>query len=369
MTIGEEFLVLIIDDNKKSACILSEFLIDEGYSTQLVHSGAKAITSCEHCPPDLVILEIHLPDMDGFELFQQIKKISSMTDVPVIFLTAMSELADKVKAFKMGAADFITKPYHFEEVKARIRTQRELLSAQRRLAHQNENLEKIVNKRTRKLVKSMKERQLLLNEVHHRVFNNLQVIQSLLVIHKNLFPEKSDNDIIRDFSNHISIISEIHKFLYESDNFMEIEFQPLIHLMEDIFNQDGRGQKGAKHFSVRDAAKININLAIPLGSAIYELLNACCIYNTCEDVLREIRIDFSYSEDTGYLLEITDNGRGIETYINYDDMDDSHRIMLDVFLNQLKGDFAYNYTQGTRFKIQFPDLVLKTFHSIDEILG
>jgi signal transduction histidine kinase len=105
-------------------------------------------------PPDLILLDINMPEMNGYEVCERLKSTDKLSDIPVIFLSALNETRDKVKAFRSGAADYVSKPFRLEEVHARVETHLKLHQLQRTLKHQNERLEEAVATRTRELAEA-----------------------------------------------------------------------------------------------------------------------------------------------------------------------------------------------------------------------
>jgi len=143
--------MLIVDDAPASLELLTSILREHGYEPRPVLSGRLALMAVQAEPPDLILLDIKMPDMDGFEVFERLKADDGIKDIPVIFITGLTEIADKVKAFSMGAADYITKPFQAEEIESRVRTQLRIRSMQLRLSDRNADLERLVAERTREL--------------------------------------------------------------------------------------------------------------------------------------------------------------------------------------------------------------------------
>ncbi|MDD9939901.1 MAG: response regulator [Myxococcales bacterium] len=135
------FTLLIADDNPENLRVLSAMLQPEGYTVRVAPDGNRAIASMEALTPDLALLDIHMPELDGFGTFEQMKKSDTLSEVPVIFLTALNEAFHKVKAFDMGAADYICKPFEAQEVLARVALQLRLLEMRRDLKERNQSLE------------------------------------------------------------------------------------------------------------------------------------------------------------------------------------------------------------------------------------
>jgi PAS domain S-box-containing protein len=114
--------ILIVDDQPASLHRLAGILNGQGYETRLIPNGKLALAGIEANPPDLILLDIGLAGIDSYEVCKRLKAGSNTRDIPVIFITASDKIFDKAKAFAVGATDYITKPYQFEEVSARVQT-------------------------------------------------------------------------------------------------------------------------------------------------------------------------------------------------------------------------------------------------------
>ncbi len=143
--------VLIVDDNPTNLFILSKLLICEGYEVIESSNGLEAIALAQSRQPALILLDIMMPRMDGYEVCKQLQSASATSHIPIVFLSALDAPFDKVKAFRSGAADYVTKPFQAEEVMARVRLQIELRLARQRQAQINVELEQRVQERTQLL--------------------------------------------------------------------------------------------------------------------------------------------------------------------------------------------------------------------------
>ncbi len=115
--------ILVVDDTVENLRLLVGILGDRGYDTRPVTNGAEALQAAAHDPPDLVLLDVTMPGMNGFEVCAKLKAAPASRAIPVIFLTALTDVQDKLAGFEAGGVDFITKPFHVEEVVARVETQ------------------------------------------------------------------------------------------------------------------------------------------------------------------------------------------------------------------------------------------------------
>lgn len=125
--------ILVVDDTLVNLRILTEMLAAQGYKVRPVTSGAQALQAADAAPPDLILLDINMPGMTGYEVCQQLKQNPVTRDVPVIFMSARDEVLDKIRAFEVGGVDYITKPFHLEELLARVATHVSLRALQRQL--------------------------------------------------------------------------------------------------------------------------------------------------------------------------------------------------------------------------------------------
>lgn len=140
---GSAASILIVDDTAENLRLLTGMLGEQGFDVRPVTSGLQALRAAELEPPDLILLDITMPEMDGYQVCAKLKESSTLGDVPVIFLTALGDTADKVKAFAAGGVDYITKPFQFEEVLARSKAQIYLRRTRQELAHQYERLRRL----------------------------------------------------------------------------------------------------------------------------------------------------------------------------------------------------------------------------------
>jgi len=129
--------VLVVEDTPASLKLLTDLLRGEGYVVRQALDGEVALWSARSRPPELVLLDVRMPGLDGFEVCHRLKQLEGMADVPVIFLSAQHDTEDKLRGFRSGAVDFIGKPYQAEEVLARTGTHIKLARTQRALAHAN----------------------------------------------------------------------------------------------------------------------------------------------------------------------------------------------------------------------------------------
>lgn len=148
-------IILIVDDTPDNVRLLSTILTEEGYQVRKALNGKRALATVQEFPPNLILLDVMMPEMNGYEVCAQLKDSPKTSSIPVIFLSALDDVVNKVKAFDVGAVDYITKPFQDKEVLARVANQLTIQSQQKLLQEQTKQLEELVER----LQNEIKERQ------------------------------------------------------------------------------------------------------------------------------------------------------------------------------------------------------------------
>lgn len=143
--------IMIVDDEPANLKLLEDMLAQQGHEVRSLPLGRLALAAALQDPPDLMLLDVNMPEMNGYEVCERFKAAPELADIPIIFLSALSETQDRVRAFQSGAADYVSKPFQFEEVHARVETHLNLHNLRRELKLQNEQLEQTVAARTAEL--------------------------------------------------------------------------------------------------------------------------------------------------------------------------------------------------------------------------
>jgi signal transduction histidine kinase len=134
--------ILVVDDTVANLRLLVNLLVERGYKVRPASNGMMALSAAQTEPPDLILLDILMPNMNGYEVCQQLKADEITREIPVIFISAVSEVLDKVKAFSSGGVDYVTKPFQVEEVLVRVETHLAIRNLQKSLEEKNQELER-----------------------------------------------------------------------------------------------------------------------------------------------------------------------------------------------------------------------------------
>lgn len=149
--------ILIVDDNETNLKVLNLILAKAEYDIHTTHSPESVIDRLEIFFPDLILLDINMPKISGYDLCKEIKSIDKFKDIPIIFISALTDSEDIVKGFKMGAVDYVIKPFKSEEIKARVSTHLEIKKLQEELRNQNAALEQRVKEQVEKITQTQME--------------------------------------------------------------------------------------------------------------------------------------------------------------------------------------------------------------------
>lgn len=235
----EKSRVLIVDDNPDNLMVAASALAEQGFSLMLARSGAEALAAADRFMPDTILLDVVMPELDGFETCRRLKNNAQCRDIPVIFLTARSEQEDVLEGFKAGGDDFISKPFNKEELLHRVDVHIQRFRLQQQLQKRNETLrEEIELRRKRELQLSISERARVAMRIaagisHH--FNNM--FQTVLGYSELIeAAAKPESEIVRQVRRIVAatqktrqVVNQLSNYLGNSNN------EPSEIHLEDVF--------------------------------------------------------------------------------------------------------------------------------------
>lgn len=208
--------ILIVDDVSANLVILSEMVKSAGYIPRPVISVKQALAAINQRPPQLILLDITMPEIDGFELCSMLKADSKTRDIPIIFISALDSVEDKVKGFKLGAVDYIAKPFEKEEVTLRLNTHLKIYKMQQELETYNKKLHKMVNTQIQQVADEQKNILYALASMLETRYNEREGHIGMIGANCRLFSmslqfsPKFDKEITSGFIESIEAASQLH---------------------------------------------------------------------------------------------------------------------------------------------------------------
>ncbi|MDB9314420.1 adenylate/guanylate cyclase domain-containing protein [Spirulina sp. CS-785/01] len=223
---GEEFIagnILLVDDVPNNLRVLSTLLTQKGYKVRSVISGEMALKAAQSAPPDLILLDISMPRMDGYEVCRRLKQDDRTRDIPVIFISALTDVLDKVKAFAVGGVDYIPKPFQFAEVLVRVENQLRL-----------RNLQNMLKERNTQLLQEIQDRTHIEEELRQQKARSEQLLLNILPepIAKRL--QEAESTIADNFDNVTVLFADLVNFTQLSTEISSIE---LVEILNTIFSE------------------------------------------------------------------------------------------------------------------------------------
>jgi light-regulated signal transduction histidine kinase (bacteriophytochrome) len=318
--VSERPTILIVDDTPDNLRLLSAMLSDRGYEVRKAINGRMALIAVEAAHPDLILLDIMMPEMDGYEVCTQLKSSPKTEEIPVIFLSALNEINDKVKAFTVGGADYISKPFHEREVLIRVENRLMLRRLQKQLSEQNTKLleqNEQLNQLNAELERSNQELEQFAYVVSHDLQSPLQSIIGFVDLLAYKYKNKLDE--------------KANRYIY----FIEDGAKRMQQLIQGLLAYSRVGRKGGEFEPVDckaivEGVKHNLSASIaasqaevichPLPEAIADPLQLSQVFqNLIGNAIKFCRpeeppkVEISAErKDNQWLFKVSDNGIGIE---------------------------------------------------------
>ena len=398
--------ILIVDDNSLNLDLLCRILDRANFNTMTATDGTEAIAAIEHSLPKLILLDVMMPKLDGFETCKILRDNPLTRNIPIIFMTALTDLDKKIKAFKLGGNDYITKPFHKAELLVRVESQLRVLDLNQILAKQNDLLQQEIHRKyeaeislldsnerlqeanqslqleienrkamglrlqaeivdrkkaEKRVRQSLQEKDLLLKEIHHRVKNNLFIVSSLLESQADYIKEPQVLKILDNSQNRIMSMALIHEQLHSSveqhnnNSLCKIDFQLYLttlteHLIDSIFAKQIELQADIQQ------VYLNIETAQPCGLIVNELVSNAIEHAFPNTNTGVIVLSFTQDYLGNNTLVLKDNGIGFPADKDFFQTESLGLELVTTLVEQLEGTIVVNSDRGTEITISFREL-------------
>jgi signal transduction histidine kinase len=304
--------ILIVDDTPDNLRLLSAVLTDQGYDVRSVMNGSTALMGVQAQSPDLILLDINMPGMNGYEVCQRLKANPSTQDIPVIFISALNEVFDKVKAFAVGGVDYITKPFQVEEVFARVEHQVTIRSLQAQLLRALEQ-ERALNQRIEEMA-TVEERNRIARDIHDSLGHALVALNIQIETALTLWQDNPDT---------------AYEFLREAKQLGSNALQAVRESVSDMRADPLQGQLLEKaiatltqefHRTTGILPECQLDLSQPLSNSVNTVVYRIVqegLTNICKHAAATaVQIQIQTNPAVGLLLRIQDNGKGFRVDAN-----------------------------------------------------
>jgi two-component sensor histidine kinase len=327
--------ILVVDDEAYIATMLEEYLTSMGYDVVgKASSGQKSVEMSRKLRPELVLMDIVMPGMlDGIDASQIIKK---ELDIPIVFLTAYADDKFIERAKNIEPLGYIVKPFQKRELKAVIEVA-------------------LVKKATEdKLTASLKEKEVLLKEIHHRVKNNMQVISSMLSLQSQHITDKASLAMFQESQNRIRAMALIHEKLYTSEDLAHIDIASYIHSLTHqlITTYHTLASRVNMDIAITNIF-LTITTAIPCGLIINELVSNALKHAFPHQQKGTITVSMTPSNTDSLILTVSDTGIGFPEGIDFRNTTTLGMQLVVSLVEQLEGTITLDRNEGTRFRIEF----------------
>lgn len=356
--------ILIVDDQPTNLEVLYSILNQANWIVRIEVEGNQALQQIQQNPPDLILLDVMLPGLDGFNICQTLKADPKTEAIPVIFITALNDTSDKLKGFSLGAVDYITKPFQQEEVLARVQLHVQLRQMTQLLHAKNthlqlltEDLEQRVQERTMALQRSLQEKELLLKEIHHRVKNNLLVVSSLLGLQAEHLDDPKALQGVEDLQNRVYSMALVHEKLYKSDNLASVNLgeylEELVNYLCESFDASMRDIEVVVSLQ---PILVNIETITPCGLIVSELISNIFKHAFPNHAGGKIWVSAKQDTAQNIMMTVQDNGIGLPETFNIQETDSLGLDLVCLLTEQLQGEIHHYQDNGTKFEITFAEL-------------
>jgi two-component sensor histidine kinase len=353
---SEAVNILLVDDDLRNLDALEAILECPDYRLFRARSANEALLTLLSEEFAVIILDIRMPDVNGLELAQLIKQRKKSQHVPIIFLTAYyQEDKDVLEGYGAGAVDYLSKPVNPLILKSKVEVFVDLFRKTGRLAAMNRAMETEIEQRVAQLEASLREKEILLKEIHHRVKNNLQIISSLLSLQAQKIQEPHVQALFRQARDRVRSMALVHENLYQSPDLGRAELAEYARaLMQSLFEAYADAAANIRLRLELEPVHLPVDVAIPCGLILNELATNALKHAFHGRSKGEITVMLQAGHDRMIRLTVQDDGTGLPPGLDWRSGGALGLRLVNMLTEQLNGTLEVHNRNGTTFQLTLP---------------
>lgn len=352
---NEAVNILLVDDDPRNLDVLESILSTPEYRLFRARTADEALLALIREEFAVIVLDVRMPDISGYDLAQMIKQRKRTQHVPIIFLTAYyREDQDALQGYGAGAVDYLSKPVNPLILRSKVSVFVDLFRKTRTLATMNRAMESEIEDRLKQLKASLREKEILIKEIHHRVKNNLQVISSLIDLQAARQADPDIQVLFRDARDRVRSMALVHEKLYQSEDLAQTELSAYTkNLMSELFLAHGEQSRTVSLELELEPVLLPVDMAIPCGLILNELATNSLKHAFGGREGGTIRITLGRADGGRVRLVYHDDGRGLPPGLNWQATSSLGLRLIRMLSDQLGAELELRKGPGTTFDIRF----------------
>lgn len=347
--------ILLVDDDVRNLDVLETVLTIPGYRLFRARTADEALLALVREEFAVIVLDVRMPDLSGYELAQLIKRRKRTQHVPIIFLTAYyGEDEDVLQGYGAGAVDYLSKPVNPLILRSKVAVLVDLFRKTRTLETMNRAMEAEIEERLAQLKASLHEKDILLREIHHRVKNNLQIVSSLIDLQAARQKDRDVQALFRDARDRVRSMALVHEKLYQSEDLAQTELGTYTkNLMKELFQAHGEVSSKVRLNMRLEPVRLPVDRAIPCGLILNELATNSLKHAFVGRQEGSIEIHLSSIGNRSVRLVFQDDGKGFPSGFDWHATESLGLRLVRMLSDQLRADLRHRNGSGTTFEICF----------------
>ena len=347
--------ILLVDDDARNLDVLESILACPEYHLFRARTADEALLALIADEFAVIVMDVRMPDVTGYELAQLIKQRKRTQHIPILFLTAYyREDEDVLQGYGAGAVDYLSKPVNPLILKSKVGVFVDLYRKTRALATMNRAMEVEIEERLKQLKASLREKDILLKEVHHRVKNNLQVISSLIDLQAERLPDKAMRALFRDTRDRVRSMALVHEKLYQSADLAHTELGAYIrNVMKELFQAHGEVSSRIRLHMELEPVFLPIDMAIPCGLILNEMATNSLKHAFVGRPQGSIEIHLTSVRNESVRLRFQDDGCGLPPGLDFQAAETLGLRLIRMLSKQLHAELKVHNGTGSAFELSF----------------